>query len=179
MAKDSGRHKGQAAERTARGFTRASGLIGAQMRTAQARRGFAEARLRAQWREIAGAEIAAICRPEKLTPARGPAGGLLKLGVSGAHAPQLQMMLPTLRERINAALGPGSVGRIQLVHALPAAAPPQDAAPARRRPSPPREVPPAMQASLSSIGDDELRSALQTLTRNVLSRAGNSTEPES
>jgi hypothetical protein len=180
MAKEKGTYKGDTRPpRKSRGFTRAGGLIGAQMRTAQARRGFVQARLRALWPEIAGPELAAVCLPEKLTPARGPAGGLLKLGVSGAHAPLVQMQLPGLRERINAALGPGTVGRIQLAHATPerfAAVPRRPEPPARRR----REasIPPVMAASLSSIGDDELRAALQTLTRNVLSRNDNSPEPE-
>ena len=81
------------------------------------RRGFAQARLRALWPEIAGPEFAAICAPVRLARARGPAGGLLTVAVSGAHAPQLQMLLPLLRERVNAALGPGAVGRIQLTQA--------------------------------------------------------------
>ena len=46
------------------------------MRSAAARRGFAQARLRALWPEIAGPEFAAICAPVKLARARGPAGGL-------------------------------------------------------------------------------------------------------
>ena len=115
MAEDAGPRKPQGKpQRRARGFTRAGGLIGAQMRTAAARRGFAQARLRALWPEIAGPEFAAICAPVRLAQARGPAGGLLTLAVAGAHAPRLQMLLPLLRERVNAALGPGAVGRIQL-----------------------------------------------------------------
>jgi hypothetical protein len=104
-------------ERRARGFLRAGGLIGTQMSTNAAKRGYAQARLRALWAEIAGPELAALCRPVRLASARGPAGGLLTLAVSGAHAPQVQMLLPVLRERVNAALGPGAVGRIQLTHA--------------------------------------------------------------
>ena len=96
--------------RIGRGFVRAGGLIDGPMRTAAARRGFAQARLRALWPEIAGPEFAAICAPLKLARARGPAGGLLTVAVAGPHAPQLQMLLPLLRERVNAALGPGRGG---------------------------------------------------------------------
>ena len=164
--------------RIARGFTRAAGLIAPQMRTAQAKRGFAQARLRALWPEIAGPEIAAICRPAKLTPARGPAGGLLTLAVSGARAPELQMLLPVVRERVNAALGPNAVGRIQLVHAAGGMAEP--ATP--YRPGPARDAAPGGELGrfgpqISSIGDADLRAALETLTRNVLSR-GRTREPE-
>ena len=103
--------------RLSKGFVRAGGLIEPQMRSAAAKRGFAQARLRALWPEIAGPEFAAICAPLRLARTRGPAGGLLTVAVSGAHAPQLQMLVPVLRERVNAALGPGTVGRIQLTHA--------------------------------------------------------------
>lgn len=167
MADDHGtrRDKDKPARRM-RGFVRAGGLIEPQMRTAAARRGFAQARLAALWPDIAGPEFAAICAPVKLARGRGPAGSVLTLAVDGPHAPQLQLLLPLLRERVNAALGPGTVGRIQLTHS-PAglAAPPA-------RPRPPRPAPPlgAHAATISSIGDGELRSALEILARNVLSR---------
>ncbi len=158
--------------RLSRGFVRAGGLIDTQMRTASARRGFAQARLAALWGEIAGPEFAALCRPVRLAPARGPAGGLLTVAVAGAHGPQLQMLLPLLRERVNAALGPGTVGRIQLTQgAAPIgfAAPPRPfaAAPA----APPPDLGAAVEGTLSSIGDGDLRDALQTLARNVLTRS--------
>ena len=168
MAKDSDTgHSKDKSVRRSRGFVRAGGLIEPQMRTAAAKRGFAQARLRALWPEIAGPEFAAICAPLRLARARGPAGGLLTVAVSGAHAPQLQMLVPLLRERINAALGPGTVGRIQLTHAAQGFAEPA----ARFRPRPP--APPDLgdvAGELSSIGDGELRDALKTLARNVLSR---------
>jgi hypothetical protein len=98
--------------------------------------------------------------------------------VSGAHAPQLQMLLPLLRERVNAALGAGSVGRIQLTqagHGFAEAQAAYVAAPGRaaRREPDLGEV----RGSLSSIGDGDLREALETLARNVLSRA-RSREPQ-
>jgi hypothetical protein len=157
--------------RLSRGFVRAGGLIEPQMRTAAAKRGFAQARLRALWPEIAGPEFAAICAPLRLARARGPAGGLLTVAVSGAHAPQLQMLVPVLRERVNAALGPGTVGRIQLTHAGQGFAEP----PARFHPKPPAPAELGEVAGeLSSIGDGDLRDALETLARNVLSRCRNS-----
>ena len=155
---------------------RAGGLIEAQMRTAAARQGYAQARLRALWPEIAGPEFAAICAPVRLARARGPAGGLLTVAVSGAHAPQLQMLIPLLRERINATLGPGAVGRIQLTQAVHGFAEP--AAPYRPRPEAPAAgdaapVTGPVREEISSIGDGELRGAMETLARNVLSRSRN------
>lgn len=154
--------------RLSRGFVRAGGLIEGQMRTAAARRGFAQARLRALWPEIAGEEFAAICAPVRLARSRGPAGGLLTVAVSGPHAPQLQMLLPLLRDRVNAALGAGTVGRIQLTQAARGFA----EAPAPYRPDPAAApvAAEALPAQLSSIGDAELRATLETLARNVLSK---------
>jgi hypothetical protein len=168
------------AERRARGFARAGGMIGAQLRTVAARRGYVEARLRALWPEIAGPDCAAITRPVKLTLSRGPSGGLLTLAVSGAHAPQVQMLLPMLAERVNAALGGGMVSRIQLTHAGAGGfAEPQ----AAFAPRAPQQLPDlgapelaAIAAPLSSIGDDTLRAAFETLARNVLSRTRNRNE---
>jgi hypothetical protein len=163
-------------QRIGRGFVRAGGLIEPQMRTAAARRGFEQARLRALWPEIAGPEFAAICTPLKLARARGPAGGLLTVAVRGPNAPQLQMLLPLLKDRVNAALGPGAVGRIQLTQAAHGFAEAQVAfrAEARR----PEVDMGGVESALSSIGDGGLRDALETLARNVLSRA-KSREPES
>lgn len=162
--------------RLSRGFVRCGGLIETQMSTAAARRGFAEARLAALWGEIAGPEFSGICAPVKLTRARGPAGGLLTVSVSGAHGPQLQMLLPLLRERVNAALGPGTVGRIQLTQATA----PGSAAPVPRQAAAAAVPPPdmvAVEGTLSTIGDGDLRNALETLARNVLIRSSRATAP--
>lgn len=160
---------GPARGRRSRGFMRAGGLIEAQMRTASAKRGFAQARLRALWTDIAGPEFAAISSPVKLTRSRGPAGGLLTLAVDGAHAPQVQMLIPVLRERVNAALGPGTVGRIQLTHGPTGFAEPALAFREQPDTSPPDIH--RVEGTLSSIGDGELRSALETLAKNVVIRA--------
>jgi len=167
------RAAGRAPRRAARGFRPAGALIAPQMRAAAARRGYAEARLKALWVEIAGPEVAAIARPVRLATVRGPAGGLLTLGVPGGFGPQVQMLAPLIRERVNAALGPGSVGRVQIVQAAGFAEAPATYGAAPQRPEPP--APPAavmaeVAAELSSIGDPELRAALETLARNVLSR---------
>lgn len=156
-------------KRKAKGFLPAGGLIAQQMSTAHARRGYVQARLKVLWHDIVGAELATMCTPEKLTPARGPSGGLLKVAVLGCFAPQVQMMIPTIRDRVNSALGPGTVGRIQLVQSTQVSAP-QVAPQSPSRPSRPVELPSPVQDSLSSIGDRELRDALQTLARNVISR---------
>lgn len=152
------------------GFRRAGALISEQTRAATARRGYLEARLRVLWPDVAGPEIASVTRPLRLAPTRGPSGGLLTLGVSGANGPQIQMLLPLIRERVNAALGPGVVGRVQL-RQTGFAEEPAPFAPPAPAPDPPPDLGPTADA-LSSIGDPDLRAALETLARNVLIRAG-------
>jgi len=175
MAEKPGRDKPKAPERRARGFLRAGGLIEAQMQGIAARRGFALARLAALWPEIAGAGAAELCRPVKLASVRGPAGGIVTLAVAPARGPEVQMLLPVLRERINAALGPGAVGRIQLVQARAAFADPP--------PQPAPQLPLSadlggLAGPVSTIGDEELRRALETLARNVISRSRTVPKPE-
>ena len=80
------------------------------------------------------------------------------------------MLLPLLRERVNAALGPGTVGRIQLTQAGHGFAEPP-AAFAAPRPAGAAVDLGAVAGALSSIGDGDLRDALETLARNVLSRS--------
>ncbi|MBP7240496.1 DUF721 domain-containing protein [Amaricoccus sp.] len=177
MAGDAGAGRAKGKGRDGRGFRRAGALIEPQTRAASARRGFAEARLKALWRDIVGEDIAALARPVKLALARGPAGGVLTLAVAGAHGPQAQMLAPTIRERVNAALGPGAVGRIQFRQAAGFAEPEPTF---RRRPA---ETPPSadltsVAAPLSRIGDADLRAALETLARNVLSRSAQLTSKE-
>ncbi|PZQ52124.1 MAG: DUF721 domain-containing protein [Rhodovulum sulfidophilum] len=157
--------------RRGRGFTRAGGLIGQQMNRVSARRGYLEARLAALWPEIAGPEIAAVARPAKLTLARGPAGGALSLAVNGAHGPQVQMMVPRILERVNAALGGPEIRRITLTQSPRGfAEPARPFAPAPARNAAAGPAPEAMPEEISTIGDDDLRRALETLARNVLSR---------
>lgn len=166
--KPEGKRPGERAERRATGFTRAGGLIGAQMDRVAARRGYLEARLAALWPEVVGPEVAAIAWPAKLTLSRGPAGGALALAVRGAHAPQVQMMAPGIIEKVNALLGPGAVRRVTLTQSARGLAPPARALPSGPRPAAAPRAP--VPAEISNIGDDDLRRALETLARNVLSR---------
>lgn len=166
-----GTNGGTGAMRRARGFLPAGALIGAQTRTAAAKRGYATARLRALWAEIAGPEIAAVAEPLRLSAARGPAGGLLTLAVAGANGPQVQMLLPLIRERVNTAMGPGTVGRIQITQTRSAAPPAPH--PPTPEPDPATADIGSLEPLISSIGDPALRRAVETLARNVIVHARN------
>jgi hypothetical protein len=165
------------AARRARGFQRAGRLVAPKLAAAAKKRGFLETRLLTEWEAIVGPEIAAATRPVKMTRPRtatGSAarGGTLTVQADGARAPEVQMMLPTLKARVNAALGWPAVAQVRLVQAwgfaedaAPFGAPPEPAAP---QPDAARLAP--LVGDVSSIGDDGLRAALETLARNVVSR---------
>jgi hypothetical protein len=75
---------------------------------------YAEPGLCDHWPDIAGPDIAALCRPGRLT-GRSPGRTLEIHAPSGAAAAQLQMQTETLKARVNRYLGPGAVDRITIV----------------------------------------------------------------
>lgn len=177
--------------RRAFGFRHAAGLVDARVRAAGERRGFAMMRLLTRWDEIVGPETARLARPVKLSwagrkrPSGSGSGGAeglgatLTLSASGAAAPLVQMMLPQIRERVNACYGYAAVRRIVLTQTAPEgfaeAQAPFSAAP----PAAPRAGAAAADPALAeraaalagTVNDAALRSALEALARNVLSRA--------
>ncbi|MHA7872758.1 MAG: DciA family protein [Hyphococcus sp.] len=74
---------------------------------------YADPALAENWPAIAGAAIAARCRPGRVTGGR--AGRTLEVFVpSGAAAAELQMRADDLLARVNRYLGPGAVARIAI-----------------------------------------------------------------
>lgn len=187
------RGKTQPAPRRFR-FEPAGGLVAAQIRKAGEVRGFAVARLLTHWPEVAGPELAGLCRPQKISYAQRGFGATLILETPGAAAPLVAMRTNALRERINAVYGYAAIARIQLVQA------PISQAGSQTWPEPERGMaeaqtpfatpglksdnlaPPsaaklaraqAMVDSLThGVADDALKAALDRLARNVLNRGG-------
>ena len=100
--------------RRSRGFQAASSLLAARVQKAAEGRGFAVTRLLTHWPEIAGAQLAAVTRPVRISHARGGLGATLTLLTTGPMAPMVEMQLPQLRERVNACYGYNAVSRITL-----------------------------------------------------------------
>jgi hypothetical protein len=96
-------------------FEPAGGLVAAQIRKAGEARGFAVSRLLTHWPEVAGPELARMCRPQRVSYAKRGFGATLVLEAPGAAAPLVSMRLDGLRERINAVYGYAAIARIQLV----------------------------------------------------------------
>ena len=97
-----------------RGFEPASGLLRDPIRKAGETRGFAVTKLLTHWPEVAGPDLAPLCRPVKIGYGQGGIGATLTLLASGAAAPLVQMQLERLREKVNAIYGYAAISRIRV-----------------------------------------------------------------
>ena len=156
-----------------RGFEPAFGLMKDSVRAAGESRGFAVARLLTHWPEVAGEEMARKTRPVKIGYGKGGMGATLTLLVKAAEAPMVQMALPVLKERVNAVYGYAAISHIHLTQtaATGFAEGQAEFAPA---PKAARQPDPTVQAkareTADGIADPGLRSALEQLAQNILTR---------
>ncbi len=158
--------------RRQRGFEAAASLVKAPIRAAGEARGFALARLLTHWPEIAGAEVADLTRPVRMNYGREGMGATLSLLVTSSHAPMVQMMLPRIKERVNAAYGYAAVSRITLTQTAAdgfAEGQTPFTGPVVRPPPDPVIEAQAV-ANAAVIGDAALRTALEALGKNILTR---------
>ena len=161
-------------ERRMRGFEAASYLLQPRIREVGEARGFAVTRLLTGWAEIAGEATANITRPVKIGYGREGMGATLTLLVAPAHAPMVQMDLPRLKDRVNAAYGYNAIARITLTQTA-AAGFAEGQAQFTHAPKPvPPAADPALVAEAASVAapihDDGLRAALEALAQNILTR---------
>lgn len=160
---------------TTKGFKRSGALLGARIRKVSESRGFAVSRVLTQWPEIAGADLAEISRPVKISYGRQGFGATLTVLTTGAQAPMLEMQKETLRARVNAAYGYNAISRIHITQTAPTGFAEGQASFAHR--ATPDDAPapdPQAQRDASKlaepVADAGLRAALETLGRNVLTK---------
>lgn len=140
-----------------------------------ARRGFGEASLLMQWREIVGARVAEICAPERLQwPPRARRAGAgerqepaaLALRVEPGFGLEIQHMAPTIVDRVNAHLGWRCVSRLILRQQ------PLARADGKERPGRAPPVDPAAraraEAAADGLSEEPLRAALIRLGERAL-----------
>ncbi len=158
-------------KRRSRGAVPISALVGRVISPIARKRGFAAADLVAAWGDVAGAELAACTRPEKIVWPRGEANsdrpGVLTLKVDGPRAVVVQHQLDQIAERVNAFFGYAAVGHIRIVQAPLGHAPkprPADDAPL----GPEDEA--RLRTTIGAVEDQPLREALDRLGRGVLKR---------
>ncbi|WP_235816240.1 DUF721 domain-containing protein [Phaeovulum vinaykumarii] len=149
----------------------------ARIRGAAEARGFSVPRILTHWPEIVGPEIAAACRPVRVSYARQGMGATLTLLTTGAQAPVLEMQREVIRTRVNAAYGYNAVSRVVLTQTAPtgfaegqavfaAARAPSAAAP----PPPDPAVAARASAEAAAVRDPGLRAALERLGQNIYAR---------
>jgi hypothetical protein len=164
-------------EHRRRGFEPAFGLMKDAVRFAGESRGFAVARLLTHWAEVAGAEMAQKTRPVKIGYGRSGSGGgmgaTLTLLVKAAEAPMVQMALPVLKERVNAVYGYAAISHIHLTQTAPLgfAEGQAEFTPApKAAPEPDPAVRAEAAKAASAVADPALRTALEQLAQNILTR---------
>jgi hypothetical protein len=144
-----------------------SALLGDVFSDAYARQGFATRELVTRWAEIAGPEIATHSEPMKIQWPRPVEGqpqepATLVLRVEGPVALEIQHASDVILQRINRFFGWNAVGRLALRQAPLSRKTPRKAA------RPPDEAEVAKVAgTLSSIGDDDLRTTLARLGASI------------
>lgn len=160
---------------TTRGFKRSGALLGDRIRKVSESRGFAVSRVLTHWPEIAGADLAEISRPVKISYGRQGLGATLTVLTTGPQAPMLEMQKETLRERVNAAYGYNAISRIHITQTAPTGFAEGQVSFAHRK-APDKETPPDPETLRNAsqmaepVTDAGLRAALETLGRNVLSK---------
>ncbi len=134
---------------------------------AYAKQGFAARELVTRWAEIAGAEIAAHSQPLKIQWPRPverqpQEAATLVLRVEGPMALEIQHASDVILQRVNRFFGWNAIGRLALRQA-----------PLSRRDTPKTSTGPdaaaveQVAATLSSVEDDELRTALARLGASI------------
>ena len=152
---------------------RVSTLVERDIKRMSEKRGFSETRLLTHWAEIAGQDIAAICRPVKVGFPRNGFGAVLTVLTTGAQAPMLQMRLPQLIEKVNACYGYRAISRIDLTQTAPIgfAEGQADFAPkSKPRPAPSPEAQAEARLQAQGVGDEGLRQSLERLAANIISK---------
>ena len=121
-------------------------------------------RITADWKDYAG-RFAKLSKPLRLHGTRD--GRTLTVEALGPAATLLQADSGSIIERINARLGSDTVQSLRVIQGRIERETPIDA-PTKRGLTPTEES--QLQSSLSGVGDDGLKAALEALGRNVIGR---------
>ena len=157
--------------RRKRGFQRAAALVAGRVRAAGETRGFAVSRLLTHWAEVAGPDIARVCRPVDVSYGRS-FGATLTLLTTGAEAPMLEMQKETLRERVNACYGYAAIQKIRITQTAATGFAEGRASfePAPKTTPGPAPITPRAVEAADGVADSDLRAALERLGANVISK---------
>lgn len=153
-----------------KGFRQTSALVETRVRSASEGRGFAVSRLLTRWAEVAGPDLAPLCRPLKVGYGRS-LGATLTVLTNGPNAPLLEMQKETLRARVNACYGYNAISKIAITQTAPDGLSLEVAKPVPEVPKPDAQAVAKAPAYAKGVGNDDLRRALEDLAANVLTRS--------
>ena len=158
---------------TTRGFSRAVSLMQKRIRGATESRGFAQSRVLTHWAEIVGEATAKIAHPVDVGYAKGGFGATLTVLTSGAQAPMLEMQKEQIRTKVNACYGYNAIARIRITQTAATGFAEGQLA-FDHGPKTPRGPKPEARAAASDLAkpveNDDLRTALEALGANVISK---------
>jgi len=160
------------ANRRKRGFERAASLVSNRVRSAGETRGFAVSRLLTHWTDVAGPDIAAVCRPVDISYGRS-FGATLTLLTTGAEAPMLEMQKDRIIERVNACYGYAAIRKVRITQTAATGFAEGRATfdPAPKNRAAPRPVTQKAVDATTGVDNDELREALARLGTNVIDKS--------
>jgi hypothetical protein len=125
--------------------------------------GFGQGDVLANWHQIVGEQAAAICSPEKISASRGAqesAGGTLHVKVLAGRGFDVEYAAQGILERVNQFLGYQAATRLKVVQR-------HDFKPAFKVSHKAPEATPAVLASVASISDPALQTALTRLGAGI------------
>ncbi len=152
-----------------KGFTHAGGLLDHAVREGTQKRGFSETMILTRWEEVVGADIAAICAPSTVRFSKGGLGATLVILTNGARAPEVQMKLPNIRERVNACYGYNAINKVVITQTDAASPGFSEEQAAFKAPEPMRDDA-ADVFNLEDVSDPGLRDALDFIGNHVLTK---------
>lgn len=157
--------------RKSKGFRHAGGLVAGELRQGTQKRGFSQARILTNWAEIVGEDIARIAQPSKISFAKGGLNATLVVLTNGARAPEVQMKLPIIAQRVNAVYGYKAITNVRITQ-TDAATPgfEENATPFAPAPKPMRNDASDV-FDLEELNDSDLRDALDFIGNRVLTRS--------
>ncbi len=153
-----------------KGFRQTSSLVETRVRSASEGRGFAVSRLLTRWEEVAGPDLAPLCRPLKVGYGRS-LGATLTVLTTGPNAPLLEMQKDALRARVNACYGYNAISKIAITQTAPDGVSLEIAKSAPQRPKLDAQAVAKAPSYAKGVGNDDLRQALEDLAANVLTRS--------
>lgn len=105
-----------APRRSGKPFHRPTKAVESRLKSAAARKGFAEPDVLRHWAEAVGTHLSTLCAPVKVSYA-GAIGATLTVRVEPGRAPEVKHEEPRILERINAFYGYRAISRLKLTQA--------------------------------------------------------------